>query len=201
MQLITLQGHTSNVLCGSFSPDGVRALTGSHHETKIWDAATGALLILFEGHEAAVCGHTFSPTNAVVLTSADDGTAKVWDATTGAIQYAFGDVSVAVFAPDGNRVLIGLVNGWTVMWNAAIGALLVSVQGHRSNIEVVAFSPDGTRYLTSAGGETKIWHSASCDLQVTLQCSMRSHRTYSFSGAAFSPDGRLVLAHSRIWAV
>ena len=190
------------MICASFSPDGLRALTVSNNGTKIWDAVTGALVINLHGHEAAVTCASFSPTNAVVLTQSDDGTAELWDATTSAIQEVFVDVNVAVFAPDGTRVLTCLFDGLVEIWDAATFALLFSVQGHTSDINVVAFSPDGTRFLTSSDGDTKIWLSASCSLQVTLPGPMLPRRKrYTFSGAAFSPDGRLVLAHRRIWVV
>ena len=77
----TLKGHDWAVLCGQFSPDGQRIITGSQDTTaRIWDARTGHELVKLEGHTAAVTSVAFSPDGTRVLTGSQDNTAKLWDA-------------------------------------------------------------------------------------------------------------------------
>jgi WD40 repeat protein len=69
---------------GGWSPDGARLLTTSWDGTaRVWDAATGDLLLTLTGHTRAVSGGGWSPDGARLLTTSWDGTARVWDAATG----------------------------------------------------------------------------------------------------------------------
>jgi WD40 repeat protein len=44
-------GHTSEVTAVAVTPDGARMVSGSRDRTlRVWDLASGALLITFEGH-------------------------------------------------------------------------------------------------------------------------------------------------------
>ena len=52
----------------AFSPDGTRVLSGNDDKTlKLWDAASGALLRIFEGHADKVTAVAFSPDGTRVL--------------------------------------------------------------------------------------------------------------------------------------
>ena len=47
--LLKLEGHGSSVVAAAFSPDGGQIVTGSNDNTaRIWDAATGNLVITLE---------------------------------------------------------------------------------------------------------------------------------------------------------
>ena len=68
----------------SFSPDGMRIVSGSNDETaKVWDAATGTPLLELKGHMFRVNGASFSPDGTRIVTGGLDKTARVWDARTG----------------------------------------------------------------------------------------------------------------------
>ncbi|HEX8456958.1 MAG TPA: WD40 repeat domain-containing protein [Pyrinomonadaceae bacterium] len=74
-----------------WSPDSRRIATcwywGFHltKEVHIWDGQTGAPVATLEGHNSIVRNVQWSPDGRVILTSADDGTAKLWDAETFAL--------------------------------------------------------------------------------------------------------------------
>ena len=77
-----LKGHEWAVLCGQFSADGQRIITGSQDNTAIiWDAAHRR-----EADQAATATRRRSrrspsrPTARRVLTGSQDNTAKLWDA-------------------------------------------------------------------------------------------------------------------------
>jgi len=62
-----------------FDPTGTRVLTASHDNTaRLWDATTGAELVVLRGHESWVLSAVFHPSGARVLTVSTDGTARIW---------------------------------------------------------------------------------------------------------------------------
>jgi WD40 repeat protein len=80
--LHNLVGHTADVNCIAFSPDGRRiATTASDRTVKLWDSATGREVFTLRGHTASVGALVFSPDGRQIVSAAGDGTARVWDAT------------------------------------------------------------------------------------------------------------------------
>ena len=71
----------------AFSPDGARIVSGSDDQTvRVWDAASGAELLVLRGHEGPVYAAAFSPDGARIVSGSGDGTVRVWDAASGAEQ-------------------------------------------------------------------------------------------------------------------
>ena len=74
-RVITLQGHASRVICGVFSPDGSRLLTGSEDCTvRMWDVKSGELLSTFKGHTSTVAQVAFAPDGSSFASCSWDGT-------------------------------------------------------------------------------------------------------------------------------
>jgi WD40 repeat protein len=131
------------------------------------------------GHENAVWTAAFSPDGKVVVTGGDDRTARVWDAATGRTMHV--------------------------------------LRGHLLPVSSVVFSPDGTRVVTAAGdGTARIWSVGSGKLlHLLLQHpgstpsaapDITGDHDVSVSGAAFSPNGKLVVTAggdgtARVWNV
>ncbi len=78
----TLEGHTAEVACVVFSPDGTMIATGSEDTTaRIYDLA-GHTLYTLRGHCAPVFSVVFSPGGSLLATGSD--VVRIWDLTTGA---------------------------------------------------------------------------------------------------------------------
>jgi tetratricopeptide (TPR) repeat protein len=80
--LYNLVGHTADVVCIAFSPDGRRIATTSYDRTvKLWDTATGREVFTLQGHTGGVVLLVFSPDGRRIVSGGLDVAARVWDAT------------------------------------------------------------------------------------------------------------------------
>jgi WD40 repeat protein len=73
-------GHTKLINSAQFSPDAKRIVTASSDKTaKIWDVASGNLLLNLKGDSAEVTSAQYSRDGKNIVT-ASDSSAKIWDA-------------------------------------------------------------------------------------------------------------------------
>ncbi|NDJ62327.1 MAG: protein kinase, partial [Chloroflexi bacterium] len=101
------------------------------------------------------------------------------------------DITSMDISPDGSRIVAGSRDPFTrmLMWDAASGEALFTFDGHRGDLEDVAFSPDGRSILSGdQNGLALLWDAATGALVHTLD----SHST-SVNRVMFSPDGRQAL--------
>jgi WD40 repeat protein/tetratricopeptide (TPR) repeat protein/tRNA A-37 threonylcarbamoyl transferase component Bud32 len=235
-QLIKLVKHEGDLRDAALSKDGRRvALAGDDAKTRkgiarIWDVDTGRLLF-FLPHEMMVTSIAFSLDGQHLVTASHDGKARVWDADTGPLVATLphdGIVQHAVFSPDGARVLTGSqakddTLGAARIWETATGKPLTRPLDLPEPVVQVAFSPDGTCFLTRSLHEVRLWDTASGLTLLSgalqhpiseakeilgrqgLHPFLRSRGNGLVSDAAFSPDGRWMATAAddgvRIWDV
>jgi WD40 repeat protein len=171
--LRTLRGHTGDVYCAQFSPDGkILATAGQDHTIRLWDLATGKVRALLRGHEADVNWAAFSPDGATLASAGDDGAVKLWDLATGGERRQILKTPVPVigvdFSPDGTILAAGLHDGTVRWWDLPSGRERPAFHAHDFRIECVTFSPDGRTLATSAGSTARLWDVATGKLQQTL---------------------------------
>jgi WD40 repeat protein/DNA-binding winged helix-turn-helix (wHTH) protein len=110
-------------------------------------------------------------------------------------------VEIAVFSPDGQRILTASDDHTARLWNSVDGHLLATLLGHTDKIIYVEFSPDGKRIVTASFDHTaRTWNAASGTPLATLQ----GHAD-KLLRARFSPDGERVVTASydhtaRVWS-
>jgi len=107
------------------------------------------------------------------------------------------------YSPDGRLLATGGTAGGkdqhrVLIWDAATGAKLLTLEGHTADISFVAFSPDSARVVTTAGvpdARTIVWDSRSGERLLAIDGDRPSDLN---QGATFSPDGRrIVIAELR----
>src|SRR5262249_19170531 len=136
-----VQGMNIPVTNVAFSPDGTRIITASENKTaRVCDARTGKVLLELKGHTTPVISMAFSR----------DGTRIV----TG------GNSQPRVLG--GGRITGVQGQGEVKVWDARTGKELFELKRHTGDVSSVAFSPDGTRIVTSGAdfgvpGEMKVW--------------------------------------------
>jgi WD40 repeat protein len=191
---LRLTGHSNVVTRVVVSADGQRLLScGADQTLRLWDAATGKPLRVFEGHHHIVLGAALSADGQRVLSGSDDQTVRLWDAATGEqlheVKSDAGPVKCVAFGPEG-QVLAGgrdalqvwdLAGGKKVRGFAAQESWLIGVAYHRETKVAATADLDGKVRLwdLDAGQETRALD-AGRGLKVITVC--------------FSPDGKRLLS-------
>eukprot|EP00030_Apusomonadida_sp_AF-17_P006262 a678841_165.p1 GENE.a678841_165~~a678841_165.p1 ORF type:complete len:497 (+),score=152.31 a678841_165:45-1493(+) len=81
----TMPGHTEAVLSTHFSPDSLRAASGSGDTTvRLWDVETATPIQTLEGHRNWVLCVSWSPDGTRLASACKAGEIRVWDGATGA---------------------------------------------------------------------------------------------------------------------
>ena len=192
-----LAGHTKQVWCVAFGPDGRELASGSVDGTvRLWRVADGATLRVLK-HPEGVTSVDVSPDDQWVASSSYDKAVRIWRCADGALVRTLVGHTDAVwtvaFSPDGRWIASGGADRTVRIWRVADGALVRTIPAHDLIVWSVAFSPD-SKLLASASFDhaVKIWRVEDGSLVRTL----RGH-TQAVVEAQFSPDGTLIASGSR----
>lgn len=206
-------GHTGAVGSVLVSPDGKRMASTDSTGIHIWDLKTGKDLFVMTGHEVPkdiptslpleISALAFSADGRVLLTEANDETAKLWDAVSGkelrTLPNHDGSVAAVALSPDGalgistrgNRQQWSEVDegqpvgGRLRVWEVATGKVRRVLLGHRADLTCLAFSNDG-RFVFS-GSHDRTVRQWEVDSGVELR---RFRLASSPLGMAATPDGK-----------
>jgi len=194
---IRLSGHTGDVYCVEYSPDGLRLATSSQdHTARIWNARTGECLHVLIGHARDVNCVAWRANGQQVATASDDGTICVWNASTGqlarTIDAAHGPACGVAFSPDGTALATCGRGKEIKLWNADSGELLATLTGHTRPLGAVAFSPSGKLLVSVGEDQTAVIWDVSTFEQVG-----RFTRDSAINSVAFSSDETRLLTSQR----
>jgi len=184
--VLTLKGHTDDVVAVKYSPNGRYIASGGVDRALIlWDALTGDLLRKNTDHTDYVRDVAFSPDSKLLASAGWDGQALVFD--------ALGGQRVAVLKAAG----AGPVASPAQAYDKA-----KTSKGRAGNVTSVAFSPDGTELLTASGDHLlRGWDTSTWKEKYTLT----GHNDEVWD-ARYSPNGRYVVSGAwdntaRVWSL
>ena len=68
-------------------------------------------------------------------------------------------MTALAFSPDRTKLLTGSEDKTAALWDVESGRLVTVYRGHPATVNLVAFSPDGTRVATASPMETfaRVW--------------------------------------------
>ena len=183
-----LSGHTRQVNTLAFSLDGMSLVSGSNDRTvKLWDIQTGGVVKTFHGHTSYVLSVSISPHHTRIASGSADKTICLWDIQTGVCCCVVGkhnsQINSVSFLPTNPQLIVSASSDDTIkQWD---------IDGHQIGPTYdgchVAFTSDGTHFISWMGTNATIWDSNSGVVITKLQMPKGD-----FSCCCFSPDGKFL---------
>jgi WD40 repeat protein len=181
--LVTYRGHNAQILAVAWSPDSRWMASTSGDEVQVWEALSGRLIHRFPD-EQGVESVAWSPDGQYLATGSFDGTASVWQVATGHKLLTYrGHRQGPAFASSPTAGLAERV----------AQTRLRPVSLPPSGIDTLAWSPDGTRLLSSGfKGTTHVWEA------LTGKTLLRFGSVFDhYEDGAWSPDGQHLLLNTK----
>src|SRR5262249_54345790 len=153
-------------------------------KVRVWDARTGAELLVLKGHQGFASCAAFSPDGRRIVSGGTDRIVRSWCVASGAELRTFaghaGGVDLVAFTPDGARIVSAGVAETVRVWDTRSGAELLRL----SRMLVAALSPDGKHLAGIAAGKSASILSADTGKQVVALKGPRADAGY----LVYSPD-------------
>ena len=156
-----------DVRFAQYSPDGKRMVGACLDRARVWDAATGEVLVSLPRAGTRPNSFNrvvFSHDGTKLLSWGDAGDAHLWSASTGeelAVLAHGRGVNVAEFSPDDRRVVTFGQDGTAQVWTTGTGQRERTIVAKETGVLYLfgAISRDGTQVLTvSMEGEGRGWN-------------------------------------------
>lgn len=164
----TLSGHSSPILCASFSPTGNMLATGGGDCTaRLWDLNTETPKHTLVGHPSFVLCVEWEPRERMLASGSKDGSLRLWDPKTGsalggALKGHTKWVTSIAWEPahlnaKNPRFATSSKDSTVKVWSSDTRRLEYTLGGHTSSVNVVKWSGENVLYTASQDRSIKVW--------------------------------------------
>ncbi|CCA72208.1 related to RSA4-WD-repeat protein required for maturation and efficient intra-nuclear transport or pre-60S ribosomal subunits [Serendipita indica DSM 11827] len=167
----TLSGHSSPILCASFSPTGRLLATGSGDtHARLWDLDTETPSHTLSGHRGWVLCVEWEARERKLASGGHDGQVRIWDPKTGK---GIGDAMKGHISwitslawepihinPTNPRLASSSKDGTVRVWSLTNRLTEYTLGGHTASVNVVRWGggiPSGVLYTASSDRTVRIW--------------------------------------------
>lgn len=156
-----LRGHGGPVRALSVAPDGAHAISGSFDSSAIvWALDRGRALAILRAHDGSVNAVLALPADRYA-TAGEDGRIALWkagdDKPLHITKAHEAPISGLALSPDGRFIASSAWDGEARLADAATGAEIRRLKGHKDNVNAVAFLSDGRPATAGYDATVRIW--------------------------------------------
>ncbi len=183
--LIAYEGFISM----AWSPVGTTLAIGDWEDgtIQLWDAASGELLTVLEGHTSGIQSLAWSSDGTILASGSWDDTVRLWSVEGKELAVLEGhdrDIHSLAWSPDDAVLASGDTSGIVRLWSAE-GEALAVLEGHTEGADWLIWRLDGKTLISGSwiDDTVRLW-SAEGEALGTLE-----KHTDSVSALMWSPDG------------
>ncbi|XP_051155640.1 periodic tryptophan protein 2 homolog [Leptopilina boulardi] len=191
------QGHSNNMTCLYYSPNGQFIVTGGHDgKVKLWNTMNGFCIATFQEHTSSISDVTFSHNQKFIVSSSLDGSIRAYDLVRYRNFKTYTSpkpVQFSCLALDSSDEFLaaGGQNVFEIyLWSVKTGSLMDILSGHEGPVVSLAFNPNlASTQLASASWDktVRLWNAIE---------SGSNYESIQLTGDAlcvvFRPDGKEV---------
>jgi WD40 repeat protein len=180
------------------SPDGrVVAIGDFGGSISLMRSSDWTRTLEIQAHDEGIWSLAFSPDGRIIASCGYDERLRVWDVATGKqiMEETVGQLEFYCldFSPDGKFLVAGGETlgkgGQVTLFDCASWQIVNEVNGLRSPVRNIAFSPDSSRIVAKIqDGPVEEW-----DLSLGTPINSMDHSASGYNVLQYSPDGKLLL--------
>lgn len=181
----------------AFAPDGTHLAVGSFVAVEVFDVSNLQAPAVWKQLVVDASSVAFSPDGQTLATTAEDGVLRQWRVSDGIELETRADFTPEIkslaYAPQGGQIASGHEDGSVRVWDVGGTAPRLTLNQNLVTpaLHAIAFSPDGTWFVTGDYQKVKVWQVA--DGALLYELTGFNSTVYAI---AFSPDGKFVAAGS-----
>jgi len=149
----------------TFSADAKALMAGCWKGSiKLWQLDGPSIAGTFPGHSWGVGALALLPDGQTLISA--ETAIRFWSVRTRQekapeLTQRTGDYGCIALSPDGRRFATGANNGRITIWDIASHQEVATLEGHKGEVQQLAFTPDGDHLVSASKDQLRVWHAAS----------------------------------------